>query len=143
MKKLSRVWVLITGFLIISWLYILASCFKISASPEWPVSITVSSSGEIKPGGYIKYTIRISARRSVDVIIKITYYLPGKGWSGWKRLWSGYLSSGSSHSEIYTVDIPSNVKTGGIVLWVDTYFYSSRDYLVLDNDYYYGSYSSI
>jgi len=88
-----------------------------------------------RPGDYLRYLIVIHTSRRLDVKVDVQYYLPGIGWSGWRRLWDGYLSgSRDLGSSIY---IPSGIKAGSVVLQVCVLYTDDQVYTLVDGKHYY------
>jgi len=88
-----------------------------------------------RPGNYLRYLIVIHTSRRLNVKVDVQYYLPGIGWSGWRRLWDGYLSgSRDLGSSIY---IPSGIKAGSVVLQVCVLYTDDQVYTLVDGKHYY------
>jgi hypothetical protein len=112
-----------------------------SLAQPYPVSILITPSTP-EWGKSFEYSILVRAERSVDVLVKVTVYVPGRGWSEWRELWRGRLSAGES-KQLNGKDERTPAALGDYVVWVSVDFASERDYEVVGGGTYYASWSQV
>ena len=107
------------------------------------MSVTVSA-GEPERGKPLALWVRISATRSVSVIVKVAIYVPGRGWGeGWRELWRGVLSAGETKLLSHTEYIPEDAKPGSVIAWVTVEFATDNFYVYKDGQLYYVPYDIV
>ena len=113
-----------------------------AAQPSlYPVDAEVEAQNPL-PGGSLSYTVRVTAGRDVDAVVKACVRVPGRGWSGWVTLWSGRLRAGEARA-IQGSDGRSIAAVGDYVVIVQVDFYSGADYAVLGGSTYYATYYTV
>jgi len=118
----------------------LVACIPILADP-YPVDIEVDSETPER-GKYSRYTISVKTEENLDIIVSVSHYIPGKGWSGWEDIWEGYLpkTSRTFHRTLY---IPEDAEPGSVVIWVIVQYASKEFYGVEKGKRYYLDYGVV
>jgi len=126
-RRIARIYVAVSVILLVSLIPV-----TIAAQPlEYDVSV----SEDATPGGTIHYYVDLHARKQLDVIVSITYYIPGIGWSDWSDVWEGKLYG--DKTVIGKIKIPENAETGNIVIFVNVQYYGADTYTVEEGKRYY------
>jgi hypothetical protein len=112
-----------------------------SLAQPYPVSILITP-GTPEWGKPFEYSILVRAEKSVDALVKVTVYVPGRGWSEWRELWRGRLSAGES-KQLSGKDERTPTALGDYVVWVSVDFASERDYALIGGGTYYASWSQV
>jgi FtsZ-binding cell division protein ZapB len=111
------------------------------AAPPYPVDAEVEARDPL-PGGPFYYAVRVTASRSVDVVVRACVRVPGWGWGGWVTLWSGRLRAGETRV-LQGSDDRAVAAAGDYVVIVQVDFYSDQDYAVLGGSTYYATYYAV
>jgi hypothetical protein len=119
---------------------LLASAAAAQPSP-YPVDAEVEAQDPL-PGGPFYYTVKVTASRDVDVVVKACVRVPGRGWGDWATLWSGRLRAGEARV-LQGSDGRSISAAGDYAVIVQVDFYSDQDYAVLGGSTYYASYYTV
>jgi FtsZ-binding cell division protein ZapB len=93
-------------------------------------------------GGPFHYTVRVTAVRDVDAVVRACVRVPGRGWGEWVTLWSGRLRAGEARA-LQGVDDRPIAAVGDYVVIAQVEFYSDRDYAVLGGSSYYATYYTV
>lgn len=110
-------------------------------SVNYPFKDVVVYSDTPVRGKYMSYTIKIvDVTRTIDVVVYTNIYVPGYGWSGWKKVLSDKLHSGNSKKIENSYYIKEDADSGTVILWVDIHYTSSKDYSLINGREYYNSY---
>ena len=121
-------------------LALLPLIIALASAQPFPVSVKVSANVQ---GFYgpLTYRITVTATRQLDVRVRASVIVPGSGQSEWRTLWEGTLHEGEAKTiEAREDSIP---RLGSYVIWVAVDFASPRDFMVIDNRYYYATYDVI
>ena len=107
-------------------------------SPEgWPLDVELDDVSTPKRGQYFSFKLYVTTTRELTVSIKISVYIPGYGWSGWKEIYSGTLSGVKIIRQSYFV--PEDSETGSVIIWISAFFSSNKDYTIMNGQTYYVS----
>jgi len=121
---------------------LLALAAVAAAQPSiYPVEAEVDAQDPL-PGGPFYYTVKVTASRDVDVVVKASVRVPGRGWGDWVTLWSGRLRAGEARV-LQGSDGRSISAAGDYVVIVHVDFHSDRDYAVIGGSTYYASYYTV
>jgi FtsZ-binding cell division protein ZapB len=113
-----------------------------AAQPSvYPVEAEVEAQDPL-PGGPFYYTVRVTASRDVDAVVKASVRVPGRGWGGWVTLWSGRLRAGEARA-FQGSDGRSIAAAGDYVVIVQVDFFSDQDHAVLGGSTYYATYYTV
>jgi hypothetical protein len=110
-----------------------------TAAQPYPIDVNVDSYAPER-GKTLSFWVDITALRYVDIIVKASVYVPGKGWSGWKELWRGSLYAGESKRVWGSEYIPSDAKAGSVVIWYSVHYMTSDSYQLIEGTKYYNTY---
>ncbi len=112
---------------------LLAAAFS-SLAVAAPLSIDIETTQPTR-ASYLEYTVIVHTVKKLYVKVWVSVYVPGKGWSGWDKLWEGYVYNVRQVSSRYY--IPGDAGNGSVVVYVSVDYYSGRDYEVHDGEKYY------
>jgi FtsZ-binding cell division protein ZapB len=127
---------LVAGLLVAALLPALAA-----AAQPYPVEAEVEAQDPL-PGGPFYFTVRVTADRDVDVVVRACVRVPGRGWGDWVTLWSGRLRAGEARVLRGSDDRPI-AAAGDYAVIVQVDFYSDQDYAVLGGSTYYATYYTV
>ncbi len=117
---------------------LLALAASAAAAPPYPVDAEVEAQDPL-PGGPFYFTVRVTADRDVDAVVKACVRVPGRGWGDWVTLWSGHLRAGEARA-LQGSDDRAVSAAGDYAVIVHVDFYSEMDYAVLGGSARYASY---
>ncbi len=121
-------------------LTLLLAAFAAATAQGAPFSIDIDAT-EPARGAMLDYTVTVRTTKELWIKVNVAIYVPGKGWSGWTKIWEGKVYSIARVSKSYY--IPHDAGNGSVVMWVEVEYYSPRDYAVIDGMKYYNDYSVI
>lgn len=91
--------------------------------------------------GPLTYSIAVTTTRQLDVRVRVSIIVPGGIQLGWKTLWEGRMGEGETRVIEAREDLVPRL--GSYVIWVAVDFASPRDFMVIDNRYYYATYDLV
>jgi hypothetical protein len=117
---------------------LLALAVSAAAAPPYPVDAEVEAQDPL-PGGPFYFTVRVTADRDVDAVVKTCVRVPGRGWGDWATLWSGHLRAGEARV-LQGSDDRAVSAAGDYAVIVQVDFHSEMDYAVLGGSARYATY---